>query len=107
MKSALCFVVPLLGVGACAIALQLADRPWMDSSLPVDERVGLLLNAMTDDEKIAQVQHVWTTVQSDQIIKEFGLTSVGAAYTFSITNDTCMHDPLCRLTAHNELQVRA
>ncbi|MFC8190465.1 glycoside hydrolase family 3 N-terminal domain-containing protein [Cellulomonas sp. NPDC057328] len=36
-----------------------ADRPWQDARLPVDERVALLLDAMTLEEKLAQLGSYW------------------------------------------------
>ena len=36
-----------------------ADRPWADARRPVDERVRLLLAAMTTEEKVAQLGSVW------------------------------------------------
>lgn len=44
------FLVPLPLASARA-----ATQPWMDSSLPPEQRAGLLLGAMTLDEKIAMV----------------------------------------------------
>ncbi len=35
------------------------DRPWQDATLPVDERVTLLLDAMTLEEKLAQLGSYW------------------------------------------------
>eukprot|EP01043_Picozoa_sp_COSAG02_P093196 COSAG02_NODE_29735_length_564_cov_0.752688_1_plen_172_part_00 len=40
---------------------QLQQRRWMDASLPVDERVSLLVAAMTNDEKDAQLKYGTTT----------------------------------------------
>jgi beta-glucosidase len=38
--------------GAAPAAAQAPDRPWMDRSLSADERAGLLLDAMTLEEKV-------------------------------------------------------
>lgn len=35
------------------------DRPWTDADAPLDDRVELLLSAMTLEEKIAQLASVW------------------------------------------------
>ena len=35
------------------------DRPWRDPALPAAERVGLLLQAMTLEEKVAQLGSRW------------------------------------------------
>jgi hypothetical protein len=36
-----------------------ASRPWQDTSLSVTDRVGLLLSAMTLEEKVAQLGSRW------------------------------------------------
>ncbi|HEU5028513.1 MAG TPA: glycoside hydrolase family 3 N-terminal domain-containing protein [Spirillospora sp.] len=39
--------------------MTVTDRPWTDPSLPRDERLGLLLAAMTLEEKVAQLGSAW------------------------------------------------
>ncbi len=41
------------------MAVRTAEKPWLDSSRPTDERVGALLAAMTLEEKIQQLGGVW------------------------------------------------
>src|SRR3954452_13497338 len=42
----------IIGVTAGPAAAQTPDRPWMQRTLSPDQRAGLLLNAMTLDEKV-------------------------------------------------------
>ena len=74
----------LLLLLAPAVRAQPAAQPtaqpegrWMDSSLPVDERVALLLKQMTLEEKQAQTIHS-TAAFSPSLGKQFGRTSMGA-----------------------------
>ena len=53
------------------------DAPWMDSRLPVDDRVELLLSKMTNLEKQAQTIHALGMKMPD-IQKMYGATSLGA-----------------------------
>jgi len=41
------------------------DHPWHDSSLPADERVTALVDAMTLEEKIAQLYGVWVGASAE------------------------------------------
>jgi len=41
------------------------SRPWLDSSLPVTERVKLLMSAMTREEKVAQMVQISYSVVSE------------------------------------------
>lgn len=45
--------VALAGTAVPLVAQESPARPWLDKALPVEKRVGLLLAAMTTDEKIA------------------------------------------------------
>ena len=40
---------------AGTLSAQTSDRPWFDESLPVEQRVDLLINAMTLEEKVGQM----------------------------------------------------
>ncbi|GAA1954244.1 glycoside hydrolase family 3 protein [Microbacterium deminutum] len=52
------------------------DRPWLDASLPVDERVALLLNAMTLEEKAGLFFHSMIGISDlDEPNKTFGMPS--------------------------------
>ncbi|WP_309066665.1 glycoside hydrolase family 3 protein [Microbacterium sp.] len=52
------------------------DRPWLDASLPVDERVQLLLDAMTIEEKAGLFFHTMITIGGlDERNPAFGLPS--------------------------------
>ncbi|HOF85477.1 MAG TPA: glycoside hydrolase family 3 N-terminal domain-containing protein, partial [Treponemataceae bacterium] len=45
----------------------MTNKPWLDSTLPVENRVALLMEAMTTDEKIAQmVQISYSIVTPDE-----------------------------------------
>ena len=51
-----CLIPALVGLGGALNPQQpLLNRPWMDASLPVDNRTALLLAAMTTEEKVAQL----------------------------------------------------
>jgi beta-xylosidase len=39
------------------------ERPWLDLSRSVEERVEALLAAMTLDEKLAQLSSVWSSTE--------------------------------------------
>ncbi|WP_243229165.1 glycoside hydrolase family 3 N-terminal domain-containing protein [Microbacterium sp. CIAB417] len=52
------------------------DRPWLDASLPVDERVSLLLDAMTIEEKVGLFFHTMIAIADvDEPNAAFGLPS--------------------------------
>ena len=45
----------------------MTNKPWLDSTLPVEKRVNLLMQEMTTDEKIAQmVQISYSIVTPDE-----------------------------------------
>jgi beta-glucosidase-like glycosyl hydrolase len=100
---------------ALAIGLLLRDaspttaaethRPWMDPGKTVDERVTLLLQQMSVEEKVNQLLHVWGTMKDDDVLAKYGNTSVGAMYIAKHSaNLTCDVVPSCRLAARNSLQ---
>ncbi|MDR2040257.1 MAG: glycoside hydrolase family 3 C-terminal domain-containing protein [Bacteroidales bacterium] len=41
------------------VSTELKDKPWMNANLPVEERVELLLSAMTPDDKMELVREGW------------------------------------------------
>ena len=59
-----------------ATATVQADRPWLDASLPVDERVQLLLDAMTVEEKAGLFFHTMIAIgELDERNPVFGTPS--------------------------------
>ena len=69
-------------VGTAAVAAadpRPAERPWLDASKPIDQRVSALLSQMTLDEKIGQM----TQIESDSVdpagVGQFLLGSVLAS----------------------------
>ena len=54
-------------------------RPWMAASLAVDERVELLLSAMTQEEKIAQLLSSHVHEDLHDMLARFGSTGFGVA----------------------------
>ena len=65
-------LVLLLPLIACS-----AGQPWLDPLLPVDERVSLLLAAMTNEEKQAQTIHL-TGCTLEDCTRRFSATGLGA-----------------------------
>ncbi|MEA2838651.1 MAG: beta-glucosidase [Bradyrhizobium sp.] len=53
-----------------------ADRPWMDASKPVDDRVAALLGQMTLDEKIGQMTQIEKNAINATDAAAFGLGSI-------------------------------
>jgi beta-glucosidase len=51
---------------------QEAQAPYRNPRLPVDQRVADLLSRMTLEEKVAQLESVWVTNQSKQLVNERG-----------------------------------
>ncbi|KNY05403.1 glycoside hydrolase family 3 protein [Microbacterium sp. GCS4] len=61
---------------AAASTTTVADRPWLDASLPVDERVQLLLDAMTVEEKAGLFFHTMIAIGDlDEANPVFGTPS--------------------------------
>ena len=54
-----------------------AQTPWIDPTLPVDERVSLLLAVMTNEEKQAQTIHL-TGGELADVTAAYGATGLGA-----------------------------
>lgn len=54
-----------------------AQTPWLDPTLPVDERVTLLLAVMTNEEKQAQTIHL-TGGELADVTAAYGATGLGA-----------------------------
>ena len=53
-----CFAVACVSVGVgISAGAQVADRPWLDTSKSFEERAGLLVHAMTLEEKVSQLGH--------------------------------------------------
>jgi beta-glucosidase-like glycosyl hydrolase len=67
--------LPILAL--VAFVFTASAHPWMDSKLPVDERVALLLAVMTNEEKQAQTIHT-TGCALDECIAAFAKTGIGA-----------------------------
>jgi beta-glucosidase len=59
-----------------------ADRPWMDRTLPPDQRARLIVAAMTLDEKVQQIHMVDQPTRPREVA---GIPRLGLA-TFKITN---------------------
>ena len=53
-------------------ALQEAPPAYRDARLPVEQRVADLLARMTLEEKVAQLESIWITNQSKQLVNERG-----------------------------------
>jgi beta-glucosidase len=51
----------MLAAAAAAPAGNVAGRPWLDASAPIETRVQLLLSAMTVEEKVNQTLNDWCT----------------------------------------------
>jgi beta-glucosidase-like glycosyl hydrolase len=84
----------------------LQSRPWLNASLPINERVVQLLQKMSLEEKVAQTLHVWTVFNDDDIIKTYGKTGVGAAYIQTLSaNHSCNLDNVCRTKSRNKVQL--
>eukprot|EP00750_Incisomonas_marina_P008546 INCI15511.2.p1 GENE.INCI15511.2~~INCI15511.2.p1 ORF type:complete len:720 (+),score=138.36 INCI15511.2:139-2298(+) len=63
----------------CALPLckgQVQDKPWQNRSLPVEQRVALLLPTLTVEQKIAQT---FATHTGQDVVRQFKDTGVGAA----------------------------
>ena len=101
----LLLLLPLFLLARPASSLP-SDRPWMDPSLSVDDRVNLLLPRLSLAEKVAQTLHVWTTFTDDKVLATYNATGVGAMYTQHLShNATCNLDLKCRVRARNALQA--
>ena len=68
----------LLPLWACLAAAR-APRPWLDATLPVDERVELLASVMTLDEKLAQLLSAHVHRNTSDIQSLWGDTGFGVA----------------------------
>lgn len=68
------FLVLVSGLAACKGNLQ--DKPWQNRSLPVEQRVALLLPTLTVEQKIAQT---FATHTGQDVVRQFKHTGVGAA----------------------------
>lgn len=92
-------------------------RPWLNASLPIPERVRLLLAVMSTAEKVNQLQQTWSSVTTADLLNAsdcdpryrgvFGANGVGAVYIANVrdaSNISCTHDVQCRVEARNELQ---
>lgn len=53
-------------------------RPWLDSALPVDERVRLLRDAMTIEEKVAQMVQVSYSLVSESEADDWARLGAGS-----------------------------
>jgi len=53
-------------------------RPWLDSSKPIDERVQLLMNAMTIEEKVAQMIQISYSLVSPPVADEWARKGAGS-----------------------------
>eukprot|EP01060_Flectonema_neradi_P011726 TRINITY_DN18739_c0_g1_i1.p1 TRINITY_DN18739_c0_g1~~TRINITY_DN18739_c0_g1_i1.p1 ORF type:complete len:821 (+),score=143.70 TRINITY_DN18739_c0_g1_i1:56-2518(+) len=98
-----------LGIASCLVtcAAMSADRPWMDPSAPIPERVKALVSEMTLEEKVNQLLHVWVNVKDKDVLSKFGKTGLGAMYIQDLSsNSTCNIVPECRLAARNALQQK-
>jgi beta-glucosidase len=90
-----------------ALTVELA-RPWLDASLPIPQRVALLLANMTLNEKIAQLTYDcpsvmdWSTVS----YRTTGIGSVGIECT-GIPGDATQCDMSCRIANLRAFQLAA
>jgi beta-glucosidase-like glycosyl hydrolase len=80
-----------LSLRSCAVTEEQATQPWQDPSLPVAERVELVLAAMTTEEKLAQLGSRWvgndmkptdaddSTIDPDEVLNVAPMQDVFAA----------------------------
>jgi beta-glucosidase len=81
--------------------MTIQTRPWLDSSLPVDERVRLLLSAMTREEKVAQMVQISYSLVTDDEAGEWA--TLGAGSFLHILGDNARR--VQRLATENRLGI--
>jgi beta-glucosidase len=87
MPTRLLFVTLALSLSFGTSALVPADALYRNASAPVNVRVADLLARMTLEEKVAQLLNPWpTSFNCKDILREYGNTSVGAVYAYSIVD---------------------
>jgi beta-glucosidase len=70
-----------------AALLPAEDAVYRNASAPVNARVSDLISRMTLEEKVAQLLNPWpTSFNCRDILRDYGNTSVGAVYAYSIVD---------------------
>ena len=75
------------------------SKPWMNTALPISQRVALLLPTLTTEQKIAQT---FATHTAESVVRQFQASGVGAVKFMSAFSQHAIADAI---THRNQLQA--